>query len=389
MIRLEEGMPTRRFARLIGVPERSYRRWQQREREGRPVKGPWPAPSADRVEPVAVEYADRFPAWAHRKVAMLMRVDGHHAPDSTVLRALKRTGRVLPVDYQAERRQLAEARRAAFVVEPSGPNQVWQLDFTEFETRHGGTWRIGGVTDYYSKLELGWHVSTSANHRDAIETVEQAIDETERLTGRLLRELLVDPVSGEIRPIALVTDNGPCFKAARFAAYIEKRPELIQIRTRRNSPNQNGVRERAFGSLKYEHLYRHEIDNGFDLGLEVETYRQLFNQIRPHEGIGMRRPLDVHLEAINNHQTIKLSEPEPCHIREAGHPQPRRRPPTQLGPPRHRTPTDPPPPPNRQLLPTTPPNRQNQQRSTPLYQTRPRPLLLPTPPRIPTHPLTT
>ena len=39
MIRLEEGMPTTRFARLIGVPERSYRRWQQREREGRPCEG--------------------------------------------------------------------------------------------------------------------------------------------------------------------------------------------------------------------------------------------------------------------------------------------------------------------------------------------------------------
>ena len=196
------------------------------------------------------------------------------------------------------------------MVEPTGPNQVWQLDFTEFETRHGGAWRIGGVADYYSKLELGWHVSTTASHRDANETLEQAIDETDRLTGRPLRELLVDPVSGEIRPITLATDNGPCFKAARFAAHTEKRPELIHIHTRRNSPNQNGARERAFGSLKYEHLYRHEIDNSFDLGLEVETYRQLFNQIRPHEGIDMRRPLDVHLEAINNHQTIKLSEPE-------------------------------------------------------------------------------
>ena len=162
MIRLEAGMPTARFARLVGVPERSYRRWQQRQRQGRPAKGPWPAPARDRVEPVAIAYADRFPAWGHRKIAMLMRVDGHHAPDSTVLRALKRTGRVLPVDYQAERRQLAEARRAAFVVPPSGPNQVWQLDFSEFETRHGGTWRIGGVADYWSKLELGWHVSTTA-----------------------------------------------------------------------------------------------------------------------------------------------------------------------------------------------------------------------------------
>ncbi len=310
MIRLEAGMPTSRFVRLIGVPERSYRRWQQRQRQGRPVKGPWPAPAQDRVEPVAIAYADRFPAWGHRKIAMLMRIDGHHAPDSTVLRALKRTGRVLPVDYQAERRQHAEARRAAFVVPPSGPNQVWQLDFTEFETRQGGTWRIGGIADYWSKLELGWHVSTTQNHRDAIETVERAIAESERLLGRPLAETLVDEATDEIRPIALVTDNGPCFKSVRFAAYIERRPELIHIRTRRKSPNQNGVRERAFGSLKYEHLYRLEIDDGHTLGLEVEAYRQLFNQIRPHEALAMRRPLDVHLEACKHAQTIKSTEPE-------------------------------------------------------------------------------
>ncbi len=241
---------------------------------------------------------------------MLMRVDGHHAPDSTVLRALRRSGRVLPVDYLAERRQHAEARRAAFVVPPSGPNQVWQLDFSEFETRHGGIWRIGGVADYWSKLELGWHVSTTQNQRDATETAEQAITETQRLGGRPLRELLADPETGEIRPIALVTDNGPCFKAARLAAFIEKRPEPIHIRTPRKSPNQNGVRERAFGPLKYEHLYRLEIDDGSQLGLEVETYRQLFNTIRPHEALAMRRPLEVHLEAINDHQTIKSTEPE-------------------------------------------------------------------------------
>jgi putative transposase len=310
VIRIEAGMATARFTKLIGVPERSYRRWQQRQRAGMPVKGPWPAPAADRAEPVAISYADRFPAWGHRKVAMLMRVDGHRAPDSTVLRALKRSGRVLPVDYQAERRQLAEARRAAFVVPPSGPNQVWQLDFSEFETRHGGTWRIGGIADYWSKLELGWHVSTTQNHRDAIETVEQAIAESERLTGRPLAELLVDETTGELRPIAVVTDNGPCFKSVRFAAYIERRPELIHIRTRRKSPNQNGVRERAFGSLKYEHLYRLEIDDGHTLGVEAENYRQLFNQIRPHEAISMRRPLDAHLEGCTTHEILKSTEPE-------------------------------------------------------------------------------
>lgn len=303
-------MTTARFTRLIGVPERSYRRWQQRQRQGRPVKGPWPAPSADRIEPTAIEYADRYPQWGSRTIATLMRIDGHHAPDSTVYRALKRTGRVLEIDYQAERRQHAEARRAAFVVPPSGPNQVWQCDFTAYTTRMGGTWRIGGVADYWSKVELGWHVSPTQNHRDAIETVEQALAEAERLLGRSLLDAVTDRETGEVRPVALVTDNGPCFKSGRFAAYIDKHPELIHIRTKRKSPGQNGVRERAFGSLKYEHLYRREIDDGHDLGREVETYRQLFNTIRPHQTLAGRRPLDVHLEAINDRETTKSNEPE-------------------------------------------------------------------------------
>ena len=239
---------------------------------------------------------------------MLMRVDGHHAPDSTVLRALRRSGRVLPVDYLAERRQHAEARRAAFVVPPSGPNQVWQLDFSEFETRHGGTWRIGGVADYWSKLELGWHVSTTQNQRDAIETAEQAITETQRLGGRPLRELLARPARSARSRSSRITGH-----ASRPPA---SPPSSRSARSRSTSAHRgsrrtkNGVRERAFGPLKYEHLYRLEIDDGYQLGLEVETYRQLFNTIRPHEALAMRRPLEVHLEAINDHQTIKSTEPE-------------------------------------------------------------------------------
>jgi putative transposase len=298
VIRLEAGMPTARFTRLIGVPERSYRRWQQRERDGKPAKGPWPTPSADRIESTAIAYADAYPQW------------GSYGPNATVYRALKRNGRVLEANYQAERRLHAEARRAAFVVPPSGPNQVWQCDFTEFETRMGGTWRIGGIADYWSKLELGYHVATTQNHRDAIETVELALAETQRLHGRPLLELVTDGATGEVRPVAVVTDNGPCFKSRRFAAFVDAHPELIHIRTKRKSPGQNGVRERAFGSLKYEHLYRHEIDDGHDLGLHAERYRQLFNTVRPHHSLAGRRPLDVHLEARSNDQILKSTEPE-------------------------------------------------------------------------------
>ncbi|MHB1595951.1 MAG: hypothetical protein ACYCO9_19185 [Streptosporangiaceae bacterium] len=61
--------------------------------------------------------------------------------------------------YQRERRKLAQRRKAAFAADPTGPNQVWQLDFSEFETTAGGTWRIVGCRDYWSKYEHRWHVS--------------------------------------------------------------------------------------------------------------------------------------------------------------------------------------------------------------------------------------
>ncbi|MFD5922908.1 hypothetical protein ACFVYP_40325 [Kitasatospora sp. NPDC058201] len=70
-----------------------------------------------------------------------------------------------------------------FATEPTGPNQVWQLDFSEFETTGGGTWRLAGCRDYWSKCELGWHVAPTANQHDAIAAIELALAEAERLAG--------------------------------------------------------------------------------------------------------------------------------------------------------------------------------------------------------------
>src|SRR3954447_9756490 len=119
----------------------------------------------------------------------MCRHDGLPVSAATVLRLLRDEGLLLEASYQRERRQLAARRKAAFAIEPTGPNQVWQLDFTEFETTTGGTWRLAGCRDYWSKYELGWHVSPTANQHDAIAAVELALTEAERLAGRPLREL--------------------------------------------------------------------------------------------------------------------------------------------------------------------------------------------------------
>jgi putative transposase len=87
---------------------------------------------------------------------------------SSVLRAMDRRGLLQPVNYQAERRELARARRDAFIVPPTFRNAVWQLDFSEFETLAGGTWRIAGCADYYAKHEFGWWISPTQNTHDGV-----------------------------------------------------------------------------------------------------------------------------------------------------------------------------------------------------------------------------
>jgi hypothetical protein len=56
------------------------------------------------------------------------------------------------------------------------------------------------------------------------------------------------------------------------------------------------VRERAFGSLKYEHRYRIEIDDLPALAREAEIYRHVFNRICPHEVLGGHRPIEVYTD---------------------------------------------------------------------------------------------
>jgi putative transposase len=92
-----------------------------------------------------------------------------------------------------------------------------------------------------------------------------------------------DYVIGEApAPIAVVTDNGPCFRGVTFAdAFAGDDPLFRHVRTRVRSRQTNGVVERFFGTLKYEHLYRATIGDGNALAVEVNLFRHTYNTLRP------------------------------------------------------------------------------------------------------------
>ena len=297
MIRVEAGMSTARFCQLFDMPERTWRRWQAKARTGTAVKGPWPQPGRQAARELVVKHALAHPAWGHRKIWAMVRHDGHVVSEATVLRILRDEGLILPAQYQRERRKLAERRKAAFATEPSGPNQVWQLDFSEFETTTGGTWRLAGCRDYWSKYEHPFHVSPTGNQHDAIDAIELALADYEAMFGHPLVEACpVDPETGELLPVVtIVTDNGGPFRSFRFESFITAHPELHHVRTRVKTPGQNGSRERGFGTLKYERLYLDEIDDAIVLAERAEDYRIEYNELRPHEAISWNRPKEVHL----------------------------------------------------------------------------------------------
>ena len=107
---------------------------------GAPVRR-WPAPVVDAIlEPLAAQTA----AVAGRPgvIARSGRCSGPTAwrcqPELGPAGARGGGACSCRTRYQAERRQLAVARRALFVAAPTRRNRVWQTDFTEYETSRGG-----------------------------------------------------------------------------------------------------------------------------------------------------------------------------------------------------------------------------------------------------------
>lgn len=292
---------------MAGIPERTYRRRLARLRHGEPAKGPWPAPTVDRIEALAAKYAEAWPAWGYRKIAALMRADGHVVTNSSVARALRRRGLLLPQGFRADRKSWAVLRRKVFRDPPTQRNRVWQTDFSEFETATGGIWRICAVIDYATKYCLAITVTPTGRGADALQCLQLAIAEAQRLLDlddlRADRGMMdiVDAAETTIghapAPIALVSDNGPCFRGQTFqTAFQDDDPLLRHVRTRIKSPQTNGVVERFFGTLKYEHLFRGYIADGHALDMEVHHFRIIYNTIRPHQALADHTPKHAYLE---------------------------------------------------------------------------------------------
>ena len=227
------------------------------------------------------------PAWGHRKIWAMGHWDGWDlGSPSSVHRAIARRGLLQPVRYQAERRQLAAARREAFLEPPARRNRVWQVDFSAYQTTTEGAWALCGVVDYAAKLALACPVTVTQTAADLLAAIDAAEQAAGALLGRPRIEDCAAPATGEIVPLVIVSDNGPAMKSTAVARWFATRAHLAHVRTRHPAPWTNGVVERWIESLKYEHLYRHHIASGPELADHVAAFTDTYNTIRPWRRTG-------------------------------------------------------------------------------------------------------
>lgn len=273
------------LAERFGISRRTAHKWVNRfekhGREGfdehsrRPHSCPWQTDPAIVEELVSLRKAHTN--WGPAKLLDLMH-QGHPQANlpvvSTAARILARHGLV------RSRRRYRRAHPGCPKSTPHGPNDIWAADYKgQFRLKNGQYCFPLTVSDLASRYVLG------VDAHPAI-SLERTLEHFRRLFETY-------GIPNRIR-----TDNGSPFASSALARLstlsvwfvkLGIYPELIEP----GQPQQTGVHERMHRTLKQEAT----IPPASSLRgqqRKFDSFRQEFNDVRPHESLGMKRPAQLY-----------------------------------------------------------------------------------------------
>lgn len=282
----KDAPPVTVLAASFGISEKTAHKWLSRFRDGgmasledrsrRPLSSPSATP--EHVRELLVGLRREHPTWGPKK---LLAVLARQRPSlalpaaSTAGAILKQAGLVTP--GRPRRRTLPKTVNRLQV--PAEPNDVWCIDFK-------GHFNIGGkpchpltLTDAFSRYLLLCKALPSTGG-PAVRTHLEAA----------LREYGL--------PRYVRSDNGRPFGGGKLAGLSSLSVFLIRLGVRvefidPGKPQQNGQHERMHRTLKHEAI----VAPGSTWNAQQRAFNRFqreFNDDRPHEALGMRRPSDVY-----------------------------------------------------------------------------------------------
>jgi putative transposase len=165
----------RRMCRVLGVSASGYYAWlnrpeSNRAREDRRLvveikaihkenRGVYGSPR------IHADLMDRKTHVSENRVARLMRENGIAAKQKKKYKATTDSNHTLPVAPNILERDF----------EASGPNQKWLADISYIPTREGWLY-LAAVLDLYSKLIVGWSMSSRMTKNLVLDALKMAVD---------------------------------------------------------------------------------------------------------------------------------------------------------------------------------------------------------------------
>ena len=162
----------------------------------------------------------------------------------------------------------------------TGPNQLWQTDFTYLKVIGWGWFYLSTVLDDFSRYIIAWKLCTGMATSDVQDTLNLALE----ASG-------LDEVNVIHRP-RLLSDNGPSYISGDLAEYLADKG-MKHTRGAPYHPQTQGKIERWHQTLKNRILLENYYLPG-DLRQKVDAFVEHYNHRRYHESLQNLTPADVY-----------------------------------------------------------------------------------------------
>jgi transposase InsO family protein len=245
------------------------------------------------IERMVLELRQAHMSWGPRKLKRVLKRDepGREWPAaSTIGAVLKRAGLVV-----GRRKRHKTPPYSEPLAHADAPNRVWCADFKGW-FRTGDGERIDPLTisDAHSRYLLRC----------------QAVEKTDTARVQAIFEAAFREYG---MPAAVRTDNGAPF-ASRALAGLSRlavwwmKLGIVPERIEAGHPEQNGRHERMHRTLKQETI-QPAAANRREQQRVMDRFRQEYNQVRPHEALGMETPAAIYQSSLRRFPA-RLPEPE-------------------------------------------------------------------------------
>jgi putative transposase len=269
---------------------------------------------AELVEDVKTVHKANLGVYGARKVHAELNRSGVSVARCTVERLMRAEGlrgirrektRKTTVSHGAETPRPSDLVERQFVAD--APNQLWVSDLTYIRT-HSGWVYAAFILDVFSRMVVGWQVSTSLRTDLALDALDM---------GLWARQRAGQDVTGLIHH----SDRGEQYRAIRYTERLAEAEAVASVGSKGDSYD-NAMAE-AFNSLFKAELIRNPLTrpkSGWksvgDVEIAVAEYVDWFNHRRLHGEIGLIPPAEF--EATHRANAEPEHYPETPVLTEAG-----------------------------------------------------------------------